>query len=346
MRKNRRWTIIAKYVSGNCSSFEKKIIKKKIEFDENFKKQVEEARLVWNLSNKEGNKWDQNKAWFKIRKRLDFEKKENAKDLSFNYRKERSSRFTLAKIVHIAALFLIATLTSVIYSHIEKEDTVNQIQEIQYQELITKKGEQKRFILSDGSKVTLAPDSKLRLSENYTTGNRDVFLTGEAFFNVISDPERPFKVHINGTITKVLGTQFNVISYPPDLSVEMAVLEGSVSVLAVKENERVFLKPGELGSYTPSKKITVRNIDVNKYLGWMEGKLIFENQPLSQITDRLERWYNIPFEIKDKEIKELTITATFNRKQPLEEVLDALALSLDIAYSKNNKSITFKRNHN
>jgi ferric-dicitrate binding protein FerR (iron transport regulator) len=89
--------------------------------------------------------------------------------------------------------------------------------------------------------------------------------------------------------------------------------------------------------------LTVQKVNLDNYTGWMDGKLVFDNQPLSKVVIRLERWYGLSFNIEGTAIKERKLTAAFNLRQPLEEVLDAIAISLDLTYVKNDRSFTFQQ---
>lgn len=345
MQKNNDWIKIARYVSGNSSPEEKKIIEDRMISDEVFRHKVEEARRAWGSSNTQTGRWDTDKAWHAIQKKLKgIDRIEPAKKTyAINEKKKRKSVFSFTTMARAAAVILIAAITGIIYYQTTVNSSNMQAQEQKGKELVTQKGEQKSFQLSDGTNITLAADSKVRLSPDYRTGEREVYLSGEAFFDVAANPDRPFRVHVNETITEVLGTQFNVISYPQDQTVQVVVVEGSVGLRATKINEEILLKPGELGSFTLGKKLSVRKVDVRTYVGWREGKLIFEDETLRTISTRFERWYDLSFIIEDPGINQRKLTATFARRQSLTEVLDALALSLDISYTKNDSTVIFHK---
>jgi ferric-dicitrate binding protein FerR (iron transport regulator) len=345
MQKNVEWAKIAKYVSGNSSAEERKLLENKMESDETYKKIVEEARKAWSISVKKAGIWDMDKAWDDVHQRLeDMDEPEAVgKSRTVNRIKNRKNRRSLNYMVRVAAVVLIS-LTASILLYRSDVNTSSKPQQKQVQkELVTKKGEQKRFRLSDGTYITLAADSKIRLSSQYHIGAREVYLDGEAFFNVASIPDRPFKVHVGETTTEVVGTQFNIIFYPEDEDVRVIVVEGSVGLRADKSDKQVLLKPGELGQYTAGRHLSVQKVNVDAYTGWLDGKLIFKNQPLSKVVTRLERWYGLSFNIEGTEIRERKLTATFNPRQPLEEVLDAIAISLDLTYVKRDGSFIFQQ---
>lgn len=345
MQKNIEWAKIAKYVSGNSSAQERKLLENKMESDETYKKIVEEARKAWSISVKKAGNWDMDKAWNNVHQRLKGrDELETVGTIhTVNRMKNRQNRRSLNYMIRVAVVVLISVTAGIMfYQSTENISSMPQQEQVQ-KELITKKGEQKRIRLSDGTLITLSADSKIRLSPQYHIGTREVYLEGEAFFNVASIPDRPFKVHVGETTTEVVGTQFNIISYPEDEDVRVIVVEGSVGLRADKSDKQVLLKPGELGQYTADRHLTVQKVNVDAYTGWMDGKLIFKNQPLDKVVTKLERWYGLPFSIEGAEIRERKLTATFNPRQPLEEVLDAIAISLDLRYVKHEKSFTFQQ---
>ncbi|MEP1151950.1 MAG: FecR domain-containing protein [Balneola sp.] len=340
------WIEVTKYVTRNCSIEKKRTVENKMLSDEDFKKTVNEVRKAWELSVSQTGKWDTNKAWDSVLQKLNTP--ENMRSINnphtLNKKKNRNAGFSINYIIKAAAILLISVIMSILFYQASEHPAGEEVQSReQLKEFIAKKGEYKKFHLSDGTEITLAPESKIRLSSEYISGSREVFLEGEAFFDVTTEPDHPFRVHVNETTTEVLGTQFNVVSYPDDEIVQVVVVEGSVELRAERTNKQILLKSGELGSYTSSdQRLTSKKVDVNAYTGWMSGKLIFENQPLSKVVTRLERWYDLAFIIEGSEIGKRKLTATFAPHQPLIEVLDAMALSLDMTYTKNNRAIHFK----
>jgi ferric-dicitrate binding protein FerR (iron transport regulator) len=349
MPKKINWTEIAKYVSGNSSSTKRKIIEKKMLAEENFRQKVEEAQRAWKLSSRQAGKWNTDKAWNEVHKKLSSDESPSSagrKSFSSESKNKRDNRFSLTYMVRIAAIVLLGAFIGIIYYQTTSNSKSTQVQEKQKpKQLVAKKGEQKRFHLSDGTSITLAPDSKVQLPADYITGTRKVYLKGEAYFEVTSNPDHPFEVHANGTVTKVLGTQFNVVSYPGDQAVQVVVVEGNVELREAKSDNRILLNPGELGSYHSDKKLTIQKAEISNHVGWLKGQLVFDNQSLNEVVTRLERWYALSFNIDNPEIENRKLTATYLRRQPLSEVLDAIALSLDITYTKNGSTVTFNKNN-
>ena len=208
--------------------------------------------------------------------------------------------------------------------------------------VVTEPGERSRVQLADGSSVMLNVDSKLRLPSTFAPERRVVRLTGEAYFEVEANPERPFIVRTENASVTVRGTAFNVRGYPDEKEVQVAVTEGGVSVRperAGAEPSAVELASGEVG-WMAAADTTVRTLaaDVSPYIGWTEGRLVFENTPLPRVARRLERWYDLEFHIRDPEIRALRLTATL-KSQSVRNVLDVVGASLGIRYQIDQNSV-------
>ena len=211
------------------------------------------------------------------------------------------------------------------------------------QELITQKGERVEIRLSDGTRVTLAPESRLRVSPHPGQPVREVDLVGEAYFDVASDAEHPFVISAGSTVTRVLGTEFGVRAYPSDSTVQVAVADGRVAFRAsdTSDADAVVLRPGELGRFeVGSDRITRQSVNLDAYLGWQQGRLAFDDTPLSQVAAHLERWYGIPVRIGDQSLRSRRVTASF-RDQPVDEVIAVVAATLGLEYTRIGQVYTF-----
>jgi transmembrane sensor len=200
------------------------------------------------------------------------------------------------------------------------------------QELVTEKGQRATLRLSDGTEVALGPGSRLELQREFGESAREVHLSGQAFFTVARDPSRPFLVHTRGAVTRVLGTEFDVRAYPDDAGVRIVVAEGEVSLRSAAQTgaAAVVLRGGELGELPAgSAKVLTRTVDPEQYLGWREGRLAFENAPLSRVAREIERWYGVPVRLSDAELGSRRLTASF-RDQPVEKIVQIVAASLGL----------------
>ena len=196
-----------------------------------------------------------------------------------------------------------------------------------------------QFSLPDGTTGWLNSNSSIRYDMNFNV-DRQVTVTGEAFFDVFKDKRRPFIVNTNDVSLKVLGTRFNITSYEDDKNVEVVLEEGEL-VFNGKEKQKSFtMKPNDLLIYNKTlMNFSTEVVQPQKYLSWTAGKLVFRNDPLDVIASRLSRWYNIDVEIKGSVTEDLRLRATFV-DEDVEEVLDLLKRSLPVDYKIVNGFLT------
>ena len=207
----------------------------------------------------------------------------------------------------------------------------------QYIEVYSQQGVRTKFKLPDGTLVWLNNDSKLRYPAVFGEKRRLVELDGEGYFEVTKNPQKPFIVNTKSIGIKVLGTKFNVSSYDSDQKTEVALLEGKVALLKDGTRDRPDnlisnLAPGEIAKFKKEDhKLTIVRTDVNRYIAWKEGKLVFYETPFDEIIPKVERWYNCSIILKDKAINKLHLTATFEGEN-LEQALNLMTMATPIKY--------------
>lgn len=228
-------------------------------------------------------------------------------------------------------------------------------------------GERKSFQLPDGSKVMLNAGSTLTMAQHFNTNSREVTLEGEAFFDVVHNPGKPFIIHTSAMNVKVLGTVFNVKAYPADKTVETSLLKGSVEItlkndtkkkIILKPNEKIVL-PNVNAEESPAPKTQNTKLKTDpdytiaaltyidsavKEVSWTENRLTFTDNSFEEIAPELERWYNVSITIEDDAVKKYRFTATFDQKNII-QILDALQLTRHFEYEveQNNRIIIKKR---
>jgi transmembrane sensor len=202
--------------------------------------------------------------------------------------------------------------------------------------LSTPRGGQYRLVLSDGSQVWLNAASSIRFPVSFTGNTRDVELTGEAYFEVAKNKEKPFRVMASGMQVNVLGTHFNVNAYPEEASIKTSLLEGSVKVTYGASSN--LLKPGEQASLMAAKNnITVRSADMDAVMAWKNGLFEFSGADINTIMRQIARWYDVEVVTSDK-ISSREFEGKISRDAQLADVLRILELS-DIKFSVEGKKI-------
>lgn len=186
----------------------------------------------------------------------------------------------------------------------------------------TRAGQQLAVRLPDGSQVTLAPQSQLRYPAQFAPGTREVYLVGEALFQVQKDARRPFRVHSGEWVTQVLGTTFNVSAFGGAATMAVSLLEGRVQVQ--DRQQRYLLAPGQqLLAEHATGRIYRQPFRATEVLGWQHNRLQFRNQKLADVAPQLERLYGVKLVFEDAATAEVRLWATFDN-EPLPAVLAAL----------------------
>lgn len=187
------------------------------------------------------------------------------------------------------------------------------------------KAGQYRIVLPDGTGVWLNAASTLTYPTAFTGRVRQVQLTGEAYFEIASDPDHPFVVRAGGITAKVLGTRFNVMAYPDEPTTNTTLLEGSLKVSTTSEG--MLLHPGQQARTKPfSGDIRVQRCDTAEAVGWKDGLFRFHDTDLKTIMRQVARWYDVRVTYQG-DISDRDFTGTLSRNVSLDHVLQVLALS-------------------
>ncbi|WP_025143569.1 FecR family protein [Pedobacter jeongneungensis] len=204
--------------------------------------------------------------------------------------------------------------------------------------LSTPNGGEYRVTLSDGSVVMLNAGSKLSFPTDFRGSERKVYVEGEAFFKVAKNPLKPFIVNVAGNEIKVLGTQFNVSSYPEDEGTEATLLEGSIQ-FTNGNGDQVVLKPDQQ-VISHHGKLDLQNVSAEDFNAWTKGEFLFNDVPLSTVMQKLGRWYNVEVDVKS--IPQKNLYLKISRKADIDEVLDAIATATDYRLKIKENKIVFK----
>ena len=212
-----------------------------------------------------------------------------------------------------------------------------------YNTLTVPYGKRFELVLSDGTKVFMNSGTQLKYPVSFVNGReRNVFISGEAYFDVAHDSAHPFIVNAEELDVTVLGTEFNVLAYPEDGLTDVVLVEGSVGLTLHDAKEDVLLLPGEKGIVDRvASIITTQEVNTNIYTAWRDGVLVFRNMPFKNLIKKLERHYNIQFINENVALGEEIFNASFNAG-PIEQVLGYLNTSYSIDYTIKNNTVYIK----
>ncbi|WP_068472918.1 FecR family protein [Saccharicrinis aurantiacus] len=187
--------------------------------------------------------------------------------------------------------------------------------------------------LSDGTKVWLNSETKLKYPVAFVNDQRVVELTGEAYFEVAKDKEHPFIVLSGNQKVKVLGTQFNVNNYDGNPSIKTTLVEGAVEVVT-NSGESIKLNPGYQSVYDiNTSEIASSKVNVSECIAWKNGIFQFSDETLVQMLGTLERWYDVSFNYKNDVLKNIRFTGKMKRYESLEEVLAIIAKTNEVSFT-------------
>ncbi len=256
-----------------------------------------------------------------------------------NVAQDQNSKSRVKKLIYtvskIAAILIIGLLLGLTVQYLKKTEPV-------YFTSIAPKGSVSQMVLPDSTIVYLNAGSQLKYTMEGLRGKREVFLDGEAWFDVTKNEKRPFVVHTPFYDVNVLGTQFNVKAYKTDNEIVTTLEKGSVQIVS-SENFKMakiqVLSPGEQLIYSSQKKsIEVKKVETRLYTSWKDNKLIFINMNLKELITILERKYGVDIQVTDNKILNYHYDVTI-KDETILEVLDLLKETLPIKYKIEGQTI-------
>jgi transmembrane sensor len=209
------------------------------------------------------------------------------------------------------------------------QETTNK-NEITYNTLLVPQGKRKQIILSDGTKVWLNSGSKLIFPAYFSENKREVYLEGEAIFEVVHNAIKPFFVKASQYSVEVLGTVFNISNYKEDATIRTVLKSGSVKInyensSLLSRTENLKISPGTLAVYHKNnKEIITEEVHVDKYFSWIEGVFIFKNDSLSEIMKKLSRYYDLEIIINDRNLAKHTFSGYLDVKKDIHHILNTI----------------------
>jgi ferric-dicitrate binding protein FerR (iron transport regulator) len=207
-------------------------------------------------------------------------------------------------------------------------------------ETMTGNGCKSQITLSDGTKVDLNAGSKIQYPAHFNGKDRNVKLTGEAYFEVAKDSKHPFIVSVENIKIKVLGTHFNVKAFTDDGVITTTLIEGSVSVASIGNKKTFTLKPNQQLVYTTKTgNFALRNVEAKLFAGWKNNEYYFEHERFEQIARNIERIYNIGVIISSGRIGNETFSGSFGSKDNFYKVLEIMQKQKGFKYKVEKDSV-------
>lgn len=369
-QKDFTWKLVAKVLAGEASESELRELEQLLHSNPELHYPLQTIADLWRTSGPE----EQKRAEEAFSRHLD---RMTALSIDLGASGETADNEPANSIRRRRARRLIATAAAVItltcagfflYRYSVLKASILAARAAQPSEVATRNGSRTSLYLPDGTHVWLNAGSKITYNKNFGAAAREVNLSGEAFFDVAHNPASPFIIHTSRIDIKVLGTSFNVKSYPADETTETVLVHGSIEVAVHnKANEKVILKPNEklvVGndeSSVPRRRpttmatakqgdtlVTIQKPTYERSTGailetsWVRGQLAFQDEAFDGLALKLERWYGVTIRFADPRLQTLRFTGTF-RDETITEALDALKLTTHFDYTINDNQITIAK---
>jgi transmembrane sensor len=316
--------LIARNLAGIADSIETAQLKEWVGSSDANRKYFDQVKNIWDISDKQidPEKINAEEAFEKVLARIPI------------VPVKRTFWSNWQKVAAVAILPL--ALGTILLVYMNSRKSLSSAEPV-YNEVFASFGTHSALRLADSTLVCLNSGSSLRYPDKFNDKTRQVYLKGEAYFEVKSDVSRPFIVHTSNLQVKATGTKFNVLEYSSNPVTEVTLISGKIFVNKSKGRDSQLiseLNPNQHLDYnikTGAKSIT--NEDTYKYIAWKDGKLIFRNDPLDEVVNKLSQLFNVDIELKGTQLQNYRYRATFH-DESLGEILKLLKLSSPIDYKE------------
>ena len=213
-------------------------------------------------------------------------------------------------------------------------------QEIVYNTIVVPRGGEYKLELADGTLVWLNSDSELRYPVKFAGSQRDVWLKGEGYFEVSKNPEKPFRVVVDDMIVKVLGTSFNINAYKDRGNILTTLVSGKVDIQDMSGKSLVVMSPNQQVDFRHGKISSVQEVDITRFVSWIDGKFYFNDMTLENIMSQLQRWYDIEVFFVDEELKSYPFTRVIRRDFTAGQIFEIIEKTTRVKFNVRGKCVT------
>lgn len=309
--------LLIRYLTHRCNPAEIKEIDKWIATDQANADWLFEMERIWGLKDE---------LRFSDKKEIEAAYTRFISELPQKDTKKKVHTFSLSWLKYAVAIVLIGLLSTNLYFQLKDEPELMNIVEVP-------KGQRASLILSDGTKVWLNSHSKFTYPARFTRKNRDVKLEGEGFFEVAHNEKAPFTVYADLLKIRVLGTKFNVKAYSEEPSF-ITLAEGKVEVVTTNNEQKITMKPNQQVTYSKESGLQVdKDVNPDIVRSWTLGEAAYINKRLDEITNDLERKFNVHIDILDQELASEIFTCRFKDMATINQVLTLLKETRKLDYT-------------
>lgn len=232
--------------------------------------------------------------------------------------------------LRVAAALMVPCAIWTIYSVINRTDEKPLVADVDWKQVEVPAGQVKSIVLPDGTAVTMDAGSRIVYPAEFQSQSRQIFFCGEGYFEVASDETHPFVISTDDAKVEVVGTKFNLRSFPNDSSVELALYEGKVRFNysnSLGQDTEYSVSPGEMIEYSrEDASLKSKFFTGREYSSWIGGDLIFRSKPLKEIASQLERTYNIRIVIRNQDLRDIPYYLAVSGRQNVDDVVELLKM--------------------
>lgn len=353
------WEQIARYLANELSETERAEFERWVSADPERRREVRTLKELMNRVDQEAQSASARESWELLAAKLDqseYSGRHQRGDIGIsrshivgkkapgNKRKrpKKAKRDPVRTWMLGAAAAIVLSLVMVLSTQQGFLDSENTTQELQVEVVSAASGERLTFTLVDGTRVMLHAGSNLEIPTDYGASDRSVTLSGEAYFEVEHDPQRPFTVYTSGSFTRVLGTAFVVRAWSEERQ-EVIVAEGEVAFgerqYEHASRQRAHLTQNQRAVLSPQSGITMHVVDdMRWYTGWTEGRFGFQARPLAEVVDKLNLWYGGTIRLDEEHLGDTAITADIDYSLPLQTVLEGIAMTMELTLLRSGEA--------
>jgi len=348
MENDRIWNLIAKKLAGEASAGELKELETALRLDPDLHYSLEALQDMWNKQTEP----ESTESEVSFQRHMDRMRSlgidmGNNRETALDEFPDTPSRFQKRKMIGFLSAGFILLFLGYYFLNLRNTSPVTAQKPVW--EVITRNGSKSNIQLPDGSSVWLNAGSRLTYDSLYGTTLREVTLSGEAYFDVVKNPKKPFIIHTGKINIRVLGTIFNVRSYPEDKTIETSLIKGSIEVsFPAQPSKKIILKPNQkliidktvsnagaganLPLTDPDPFMSIQHLNrigsdsSITETGWMENRLYFNDMSFHELLKIMERKYGVSFQIADAALDTIHFTGSF-QNETVSQALDALRLT-------------------
>lgn len=342
------WVVIVRYLDNTMTEEDSDFLESWLNESNENRRILHSVDQIWKASSEKSQEnflkeLNLEADWSRLSQRIDESNPVEQKQRIRQFRRIRRRQQFMSTFLKVAAVVLVA-FTSVFLTLQYAPTDEPAVYEPVFKEIFTQAGERANVELGDGTKVFLNADSKLTVPDSFSPHQRMVRLSGQAFFKVTPDKNRPFFVETDNAVIRVVGTSFDVKSYQDDKNVRVVVQEGTVELKKARdEEEKLLINKGYLGSVSrDAGSLNIEMVeDMELYTGWKEGRLVFKNTPFDEVLAHIKRWYDVEvnLDLSNDSLMDKEFTADLKTRS-IADVFDVISMSMKIEYELNETKDT------